>query len=161
MKTCETCEKHSSLLMKCAGCKVVRYCSKECQKYDWKYHRLVCKRHASAKEIVDNVRNMVLDTCDPDEKCDPWGEGKDGVDWLNNEIGMAMFFLRKISKPSNQYEYGDDSTTVADVQQKLAKMNEPISNLSIILSLISAAQANPIFLNYVNNRSKKSKNGLK
>lgn len=28
---------------KCAGCKVVRYCSLQCQKFDWKAHKMACK----------------------------------------------------------------------------------------------------------------------
>ena len=30
-------------LMKCARCKNRVYCSKECQKYHWKWHKAVCK----------------------------------------------------------------------------------------------------------------------
>lgn len=29
---------------KCAGCKISYYCSRECQKEDWKIHKLICKK---------------------------------------------------------------------------------------------------------------------
>ena len=31
-------------LMKCSGCHAVHYCSSECQKADWKKHKLECKK---------------------------------------------------------------------------------------------------------------------
>lgn len=34
-------------LSTCAGCKKVRYCSKDCQKQHWKDHKLYCKHVAS------------------------------------------------------------------------------------------------------------------
>jgi hypothetical protein len=32
----------------CAGCRAARYCSRECQKQQWKEHRPVCKALAAA-----------------------------------------------------------------------------------------------------------------
>ncbi|KAF7789758.1 hypothetical protein EIP86_000704 [Pleurotus ostreatoroseus] len=34
-------------LMVCSQCKVVRYCSRECQKKDWKSHKLQCQSNAN------------------------------------------------------------------------------------------------------------------
>ena len=36
----------SEKLLKCKGCLVARYCSKSCQKNDWKYgyHKEICKK---------------------------------------------------------------------------------------------------------------------
>ncbi len=120
MKLCGSCEKPS--LMKCAGCNVVRYCSKECQKHDWKYHRLACKRHANAKEIVDHIRNMVLDAMSAmseNEQADPWSEGKEGVNWIDNEI----FFLKKMN-PNAAIPNYENCETVAEARQILAEMNQ-------------------------------------
>ena len=37
----------SRSLRKCAGCQVVRYCSRKCQKREWKAHKPLCQRLAS------------------------------------------------------------------------------------------------------------------
>ncbi|GKZ01270.1 hypothetical protein MPSEU_001078000 [Mayamaea pseudoterrestris] len=44
-----TCERYgdTSTMFKCAQCKSVNYCSKECQVSDWKAHRSDCKRIAA------------------------------------------------------------------------------------------------------------------
>lgn len=43
--TCTTCSKNpsdSSPLKFCAGCKATAYCSRECQRADWKTHKKTC-----------------------------------------------------------------------------------------------------------------------
>jgi hypothetical protein len=44
MKCCAVCQDRLKPLMQCSICKKVKYCSKECQKEDWKKHKLVCGR---------------------------------------------------------------------------------------------------------------------
>ena len=39
---CKTCLKENVKLLTCGRCKSVYYCSKECQKKDWKSHKAVC-----------------------------------------------------------------------------------------------------------------------
>jgi hypothetical protein len=41
---CLLCNKEGSL--RCAGCKEARYCSNDCQKVDWRTHKLLCKSAA-------------------------------------------------------------------------------------------------------------------
>jgi len=49
---CNFCKKteRSNLLQQCSACFGVSYCSKECQRADWKNHRKVCRRTASKKK---------------------------------------------------------------------------------------------------------------
>jgi len=42
-KFCDYCHNENIELFKCAGCKCVYYCSKNCQKLDWKEHKEHCK----------------------------------------------------------------------------------------------------------------------
>lgn len=48
-KRCCVCKKVGET-MKCAKCKSVRYCSKECQTLDWATHKETCRRADSVKE---------------------------------------------------------------------------------------------------------------
>eukprot|EP01057_Protomagalhaensia_wolfi_P002468 Protomagalhaensia_wolfi_Nauph_80__2467@NODE_2638_length_1032_cov_17_098691_g2066_i0_p1_GENE_NODE_2638_length_1032_cov_17_098691_g2066_i0NODE_2638_length_1032_cov_17_098691_g2066_i0_p1_ORF_typecomplete_len247_score53_48zfMYND/PF01753_18/1_2e12zfC6H2/PF15801_5/0_21Pesticin/PF16754_5/0_11Meleagrin/PF08189_11/1_1e04Meleagrin/PF08189_11/0_055zfHIT/PF04438_16/4zfMss51/PF13824_6/10_NODE_2638_length_1032_cov_17_098691_g2066_i0236976 len=41
-KHCQNCFKENVKLMKCGKCKKVAYCSVECQKADWMYHKRLC-----------------------------------------------------------------------------------------------------------------------
>lgn len=42
--SCFRCDKQKDSLLRCGGCKVAEYCSKECQKDDWKVgkHKILC-----------------------------------------------------------------------------------------------------------------------
>lgn len=42
-KKCATCNKENAA-QRCARCQTTYYCSKSCQKSDWKLHKLVCKK---------------------------------------------------------------------------------------------------------------------
>lgn len=39
---CNTCLKTETKLLSCSRCKRTSYCSKECQKQDWKEHKKDC-----------------------------------------------------------------------------------------------------------------------
>lgn len=42
MAICTTCGKNQKKMDKCSRCRDVYYCSKECQKSDWKSHKITC-----------------------------------------------------------------------------------------------------------------------
>ena len=52
---CAVCSKKSK--SQCGGCKMRRYCSRECQKADWKTHKKVCK---SLKRERENQKDQPL-----------------------------------------------------------------------------------------------------
>ena len=48
---CATCQAYEGLTEKfrlCQGCFMVRYCSKDCQKADWKRHKIECRASSQA-----------------------------------------------------------------------------------------------------------------
>jgi hypothetical protein len=59
-KFCYGCGKTSQdELQICARCKLVSYCSRECQKKDWKQHRLECKKFHGIKKDVKEMERAV------------------------------------------------------------------------------------------------------
>jgi hypothetical protein len=46
-QVCMVCEKRQGKLKRCSVCHVTCYCSAECQKKDWKEHKLVCGTKAN------------------------------------------------------------------------------------------------------------------
>ncbi|KAF7360947.1 hypothetical protein MSAN_01124800 [Mycena sanguinolenta] len=50
---CENCTVRRVDLRRCAGCGVVRYCSKECQKAHWKSHKVDCLKNAELQKKAE------------------------------------------------------------------------------------------------------------
>jgi len=46
VRVCGKCGKEAENMKKCSACKMIRYCSPECQKGDWKAHKKSCKKAA-------------------------------------------------------------------------------------------------------------------
>lgn len=42
-ENCNYCQKQQVQMKKCSNCNQIKYCSKECQKSDWKQHKTICK----------------------------------------------------------------------------------------------------------------------
>jgi tetratricopeptide (TPR) repeat protein len=51
VKVCANCGKISSTLMQCANCKQVWYCNKNCQKKQWKVHKLKCEKEVEDADL--------------------------------------------------------------------------------------------------------------
>ena len=44
VRMCENCGKVAEKMKKCSVCRLVRYCSEECQLEDWTEHEGLCKK---------------------------------------------------------------------------------------------------------------------
>jgi hypothetical protein len=79
--SCQVCEKGMAEGLKlsfCSACRSVSYCSRECQKADWKTHKVICKElnvgdakqivhpdHQSYAEQRKEMAKRALSECDP------------------------------------------------------------------------------------------------
>ena len=43
IRACSTCQRRSAHMQQCARCKRANYCSKECQRSAWSFHKLACE----------------------------------------------------------------------------------------------------------------------
>ena len=44
-RMCRNCFKQENIMKKCAQCRGVYYCSKQCQREDWVRHKLTCTKY--------------------------------------------------------------------------------------------------------------------
>ena len=62
-KVCEMCHTNGSSMLKCSACNCTYYCTRECQKRAWKYHKSACKNlkiAAGSIVILITISNVVL-----------------------------------------------------------------------------------------------------
>ena len=65
---CESCGRQSSLY--CSRCKIVRYCSRDCQRASWPIHKIDCKTpeaRANQAELASGMRALLAEYEDIDE----------------------------------------------------------------------------------------------
>ncbi|XP_018021555.1 uncharacterized protein LOC108677787 [Hyalella azteca] len=78
-------------LMRCSGCQLVVYCSKRCQKMDWRHHRDLCRANKveGGKNVFENAKNQVA-------------HGGSWFRYRNRMYSSAMASLKRKLEP---YEY--------------------------------------------------------
>eukprot|EP00956_Cyclotella_meneghiniana_P007595 scaffold10237_cov71-Cyclotella_meneghiniana.AAC.1 len=65
METCAECGKANTGLKACKACKLVKYCSVDCQRTHWSHHKKPCKKRAA--ELFEEKlfeQPPVKDECD-------------------------------------------------------------------------------------------------
>lgn len=55
---CEVCGEKST--SHCGRCKVVAYCSRQCQELHWNQHKMVCKREVTLESLIPKIWNVLL-----------------------------------------------------------------------------------------------------
>jgi hypothetical protein len=55
-RTCLLCSKEAA--NKCGRCKTVWYCGTECQKADWKHHKVLCQPNADGKVVYTTTATL-------------------------------------------------------------------------------------------------------
>ncbi|KIK51448.1 hypothetical protein GYMLUDRAFT_252064 [Collybiopsis luxurians FD-317 M1] len=58
---CHVVHSVSKPLKKCSGCLVDKYCSRECQKMDWPFHKVKCKRNQSNRALWMPERHIAVE----------------------------------------------------------------------------------------------------
>lgn len=88
--SCFTCHKLQSEfphpLKRCAKCKGTLYCSRECQKTDWKKHKAICASQASSTAAKSATPSQ--GTAPPNQPT-PGGQHNPGFRVVNQLLGLA------------------------------------------------------------------------
>ena len=58
-KVCEMCHTNGSSMLKCSACNCTYYCTRECQKRAWKYHKSACKNLANSGGFDRDIHNNI------------------------------------------------------------------------------------------------------
>lgn len=90
-----TAENPEGKLMKCGGCRVAEYCSRECQKKAWKAHKGECKEIRAQRELEANQRRSLevaaIDWANPET----WPKSENG-DKFDVLIGSDLVYHQEI-----------------------------------------------------------------
>lgn len=54
---CNSDECSNKASLRCGNCKIVKYCSKQCQKKDWKRHKTICANHT----VLETMKSDDMD----------------------------------------------------------------------------------------------------
>ncbi|MCJ1475094.1 hypothetical protein MMC13_003754 [Lambiella insularis] len=116
--TCKTCQKSqsdlSSALQRCAKCQETHYCSRECQKADWKDHKKVCGKPGVTSEApkqtsMDTVIQMMSQM--GGEKGSAFNGLKDGsyLENLPQKVAFAQLIDSYRLRVEDEYVFRGDA----------------------------------------------------
>lgn len=120
------CAKTMEKAKKCSRCKIAIYCSKDCQKLDWKDHRLACKK----------IEKKVLASFEKSESKEKPESLIPGLTVINNFVshGFHDYFVKEVNEnanfiPINAKEQKAYKIVSPDVYAKKIKFNTLVINL--------------------------------
>eukprot|EP01084_Bolivina_argentea_P320133 555413_1 len=60
---CNKREKYETEYKLCGKCQIAKYCSRQCQKMDWKQHKIQCQTNSVKHQTIgERVKNVIFDT---------------------------------------------------------------------------------------------------
>ncbi|KAI0792227.1 hypothetical protein C8Q75DRAFT_625956 [Abortiporus biennis] len=93
-KACRHCRGREPFktLSRCSGCKYIYYCSRECQKANWKSHKEACRDMAEA-----NAKAEILKAADPNKgrQAEDWIQWRNGSHYANTTALCHALGLHK------------------------------------------------------------------
>jgi hypothetical protein len=154
--SCQVCEKGKAEGIKlsfCNSCRSVSYCSRECQKADWKTHKVICKQlnvgdakqivnegHQSYAKKVEEVTKLYLSDCD-----NPrarrffylFFETQEGDADHTDTVRKMKRILLKESRPNRKVILFRSLLLLSQLPSKRLKL--PTSPLKVILQIVDAS----------------------
>ncbi|CAB4437599.1 unnamed protein product [Rhizophagus irregularis] len=100
MDKCYVCKKLTKT--HCAKCQKTHYCSKECQKKDWKEHKKSCNNKlpvVKINEIIDESDDKIIDESDDEEITEFIRESDDDDDEDDDDFTELLFNLMLLKHP--------------------------------------------------------------
>jgi hypothetical protein len=152
--SCQVCEKGKAEEIKlsfCNSCLSVSYCSRACQKADWKAHKVICKElnvgdakqighpdHLSHAEEAKEQAKLVLSDCTPTVRrfFDLFFESKGDADHTDTVRKMKRILLKE-SRYNRQEILFNSLYILSQLPSEMLKL--PTSPLKIVLQSVDAS----------------------
>jgi hypothetical protein len=152
--SCQVCEKGNAEGLKlsfCSACRSVSYCSRACQKADWKAHKVICKElnvgdakqivcsdHRSNAEKAKELPKRALAECDPRARrfFDLFLETQGDTDHTDTVRKMKQI-LHKESRFNRQAILFRSLTILSQLPSEMLKL--PTSPLKVALQFVDAS----------------------
>jgi len=99
-KKCVCCNEEGNL--QCSNCKIVFYCSRQCQVKDWKLHKSICNKDSNKNIENDDIKKMIVND-----------------DNNNDEIGFQKLFCKKVNESITGEKLDDDDVKLFKLQRFL------------------------------------------
>jgi hypothetical protein len=156
MKTasCQVCEKgkaEGAKLSFCSSCRSVSYCSRECQKVDWKTHKVICKElnvgdakqigqpaHLSRAEEAKEQAKLAISGCTPRVRrfFDLFFETQGDTDHTDTVRKMKRILLKE-SRYNRQDVLFRSLFILSELPSKMLKLST--SPLKVALQVVDAS----------------------